>query len=177
MRRSRAAANAGGSWPCGTWRGTCNTVQMGSTPSSSRLESMNATITSVGGGAPPGRTLLPAARFIRPVKLSDLLLQLLHPLSLDRRTPSTMAVIDLCLGDPGPDRLDPVAELGGYALHRPMLLAGLGPDLAGQTDRLLLLLTVMPTRCRRHLRIAHAPASLPRSGVSADPSAIHLRIS
>src|SRR3954453_6551264 len=92
-----------------------------------------------------------AQNLIRPTQLTVLLLELLHPFGLLPRRPGSEALIDISLLDPRADGLDAIPELLGHTLHRPMLLTGLGADLAHQPDRLLLLRSAIPTR-RRPLR-------------------------
>src|SRR4051794_32300134 len=86
-----------------------------------------------------------AQNLVRPAQLTVLLLEALHPFSVQRRRPSGEALIDVGLLDPRPDRLDAIAELLGHTLHRPMLLTGLGTRLAHQPNGLLLLRSAIPT--------------------------------
>ena len=94
---------------------------MGSTPNSSRWASMKSTISCVGGRAPPRRNLPPLQNLVGALEFSVLLLKLFDPLATPRSTPWSVPVIDVCLAHPRPHRLDAVAELAGYPLHRAVL--------------------------------------------------------
>jgi len=122
---------------------------------------MNPTITSVGGRVPPGEIRRRLAQdLVGSAGLTQLLrerlvlrLELLHPLHLG----TSQAVAGIGFANPGPDRLDAIAELISDTLHRAVLAAQLLAQLAHQPHRVGLLTIGIPTRRRtpRGLLLRH----------------------
>src|SRR3954449_5317878 len=121
---------------------------MNSTPNSCRFSSTNATITSMGGRVPPRKSRGPLQQIVGPPQLTVVLLELPDPLGLRRGQARLHAVIDVGLLDPGPQRLDPAADLVGDPPDRPVRGAELLAQLPHQPDRPGLLLWRVPTRRR-----------------------------
>src|SRR5690606_14952706 len=94
----------------------------------------------------------PLQNFVSPTKLTDLLLQLPQLPRFGRGHASHVAVVDVGLLDPRPDGLDPVAELRGDPMDRPVL----GPELCSQRPH-------HPDRCGLLLRRISMRRRLPRS--------------
>ena len=130
---------------------------MGSTPNSSRLTSMNATISCVGGRAPPRRNWPPLRDLVGALKFSVLLLKVSNPARLRGRHPRRVPVIDIGLVHPGTHRFGAVTELAGNPLHRPVLGAQLGTQRPHHPHRGGLLLRAVPTcgRLARRLFLRH----------------------
>ena len=71
----------------------------------------------------------------------------LDPFGFACGDPAGQTVIDVSLTDPGPDRLDAVAELIGDPFRAATVLTQFLAERADQTDRPLLLLWAVPACC------------------------------
>ena len=168
-RHGRPAPTARGTWPrsrCSGPPASCGrTVQMGSTPNSSRLSSMKSTITCVGGRAPPRRKL--AARF--RISLARLSSRFSCSSSLIRwrlvgRRPRGVPVVDVGLVHPRAHRLDAVPELASDPLHGSVLGAQFGAQRPHHPHRGGLLLRAVAARRRLpgDCSFGMTPSSFPR---------------
>src|SRR5690606_18748829 len=97
----------------------------------------------------------PFQDLIGPPQLAVLLFQLLDPSRILRRGPRTHPLVDISLVHPATHRLHPIPQLVGYPPDRSVPLTRLGPQLADQAHRLILLLWGIATRRRRLLLFLH----------------------